>query len=72
MEIPHSLRRGRPDGRDLCRADLSRVIIEFEKNLEKGVHTVRAGENDPVIGMRILHQLGKFAKIAGRLDPDGW
>ena len=72
MEIPHSLRRGRPDGRDLCRADLSRVIIEFEKNLEKNVHTVRAGENNPVIGMRILHQFGELAKIAGWFDPDSW
>jgi hypothetical protein len=42
------------------------VIVKFEKDFEEGFDTIRAGENDPVIGMRILHQLGKFTKIARR------
>src|SRR5437588_4014977 len=72
MEIHHSLRRGWPDGRNFRCADLARIVVEFEKDSEKSIDTVRAGENNPVIRMRILHQLGKFAKITGRLDPDRW
>ena len=52
--------------------DLADIVVEFEKNFEKSIDSVRAGENDPVIGMRILHQLGKLAKVTGRLDPDRW
>ena len=35
MEIPHSLRRGRPGWPRSLQADLSRIIIEFEKISKK-------------------------------------
>src|SRR5438094_4320805 len=61
-EIFYPLRRGWSDSRNFRRANLARVIVKFEKHLEKGIDTVRAGENDPVIRMRVLHQFGEFAK----------
>ena len=56
-------------------ADMPKVSEDgriYTIHLKKGIDSVRAGENDPVIRMRVLYQLGEFAKIAGRLDPDGW
>ena len=71
MKILDSLGRRRADRRYLCSSDLTGVVVEFVKDFEKGVHAVRAGEDDPIVGMRVLDQLGKRAQVAGGLDPDG-
>ena len=51
-------------------ADLAGVVVELEKEIEKRRDPVRTRKNDPVVGVRVLHQLSERAEIARRLDPD--
>ena len=60
-KIADSLRRRWTDGGDFRAADFTRVVIQFVKNFEKGVHAVRTGEHDPVIAVRVLNEFREFA-----------
>src|SRR5206468_2098063 len=51
-------------------ADLTSVIVQLKEYFEKCFDTIRTSENDPVVNMRILHQLREGTQIAWRLDPD--
>src|SRR5207245_8047529 len=65
-----SLRRSRPDRCDAHSPDLASVIVKLEENIEKRFDAVRTREHDPIIDVRVLHQLCEFAQIARRLDAD--
>ena len=69
-KLAHPRRRGRADGGDPRPADIARVGKQPVEPVEKRVHAVRAGEDDPVVGVRILHQFGEFAQRRRRLDAD--
>ena len=68
--ILHTLGRSRADGSDPGASDFSQIVIQFEKNIEKSRYAIRACEDYPIVTVRVLHQLGKFAQVAGRLDPN--
>src|SRR2546428_1319212 len=70
MKISHPLRRGGPNRCDLRATKLACVVVKLEKNFKKCVDAVRTGENDPVVDMRILHELGELAQIRWRLDTN--
>ena len=61
MKVFHPLRRGWADGCNPRAADLTSVVVEFEKDLEKRVHAIRAGEDDPVVNVRVLDKFRKCA-----------
>src|SRR5213594_1635009 len=44
--------------------DLPSVIVKLEENIEKRFDAVRTREHDPIIDVRVLHQLCEFAQIA--------
>ena len=70
VKIPRSLCRRRPDGSDLGATDFARVIVELKKDFEESLHPIQAGEDDPIIGMRVLHQLGKVTQVRRRHDSN--
>src|SRR5438874_8959342 len=70
VKIPYPLCGRRPDGSDLGGADFARISVELKKDFEERLHAVRAGEDDPVIGMRVLHQLRKFTQVRRRCDSN--
>src|SRR2546430_17703322 len=52
-------------------ANLARIVVKFEKHFEKGIHTVRAGEHDPIVSVRVLHELAECAQVGWRFNSDG-
>ena len=70
VKVFHALRRSRPDRCDAPSPDLPSVIVKLEENIEKRFDAVRTREHDPIIDVRVLHQLCEFAQIARRLDAD--
>ena len=51
--------------------DLPRVVEDFVKHLEEGGHAIRAGEDDPVVRMGVLHELAELEQFLRRHDADG-
>src|SRR5207248_11171654 len=71
MKLLHPLGGCRPDRCKLSSANFPGIIVEFEKHFKEGVDPIHACENDPVIGMRVLHQFGEFTKIARWFNSNG-
>jgi len=63
MPVFDPLRRGGPDRAELRPADFPRIVVKLVEDLEESVHPVGAGEDNPLVSVRVLHQLGKFAQI---------
>jgi hypothetical protein len=72
MKIFHPLRCSWPDCGDARAADLTSILVQLEKNVEERFYAICARENNPIVNMRVLHQLCELAQIGGRFDPDGW
>ena len=74
MEMPvlDPLRRGGADRAEFCPADFPRIVVQLVEDLEKSIHPVGAGEDNPLVTVRVLHQLGKFAQVLGLLAFDQW
>src|SRR5712692_7309981 len=70
MKIADTLGRRRPNRRDFRGANLARVGIELIKDLKKRLYAVRTREHDPVVTMRVLHELGELAQIGRRLNSN--
>ena len=70
MPVFDPLRRGGPDRAELRPADFPRIVVKLVEDLEESVHPVGAGEDNPLVSVRVLHQLGKFAQILGSLAFD--
>jgi hypothetical protein len=70
VKIFHALRRGRPNRGDAYSADFTGVIVKLEENIEERFDAVCAGEHNPIVPVRVLHELRELAQIARRLDPD--
>ena len=69
MIIFHPLRRGRSNRRNPRRADLTYVVVKFKEHLKERLHAVWTREDDPIVRMRVLHELGEFAQFRWRFDP---
>src|SRR6266404_3548134 len=70
MKIAHPLRRCRTDGGNFRRADLTRIVVKFEKHFEEGVHAIRTRKQNPVVPVRVLNELTELAQIGWRFDPN--
>ena len=70
VEIANPLRGRRPDRGNPGPADFARIIVKFVKHFKESGYAIWTGKNDPIIGVRILHQFGKGAEITRRLNPD--
>ena len=71
VKLRHPLGGCGSDRRNLCSANFAGVIVKFEENFEESVDPIHAGENDPVIRMRVLHQFGEVTKITRWFDSNG-
>ena len=69
-EIANPLSGRRTNRGNFCAADFARVIVKFVEYFEKCVHPVWTGKHNPVVLVRVLHELGEFAQISRRLDPN--
>ena len=70
VKLFHALRRGGPDRRDAHSANFTDVIVKLEENLEERFDTICARKHDPIVNVRVLHELRELAQIRRRLDPD--
>src|SRR6185369_6075887 len=70
MKIFHTLCRGRSDRSDAHSADFTGIIVKLEENIKERVDAVCAREHDPIVAVRVLHQLSEFPQVARRLDAD--
>jgi hypothetical protein len=61
VKVLHALRGSGSDGSNARPADLAGIVIQLEENIEECFNAVCAREHNPVVDVRILHQLGKFA-----------
>src|SRR5689334_23111233 len=64
MKLLHPLGGGGPDRCNFRSTNFPSVVVKFEEHFKEGVDPIDARENDPVIGMRILHEFGEFTKVA--------
>src|SRR5690242_7414498 len=71
MKLLHPLGGCGPDGCNLCSANFPGIVVKFEEHFKERVDPIRTRENDPVIGMRVLHQFGEFTKIARWFNSNG-
>ena len=67
-----SCRGGGADRGELRPADLARVVVKFVEHLEERIHPVGAGENNPLVSVRILHQFAEFPQVGRRFAADEW
>src|SRR6266699_5332626 len=72
MKIFQPLRCDRTDRGEPRAADLASIVKKLKENLEKRLDAIRACKNDPVVTMRVLHQLRELAQIRRRLDSNRW
>ena len=47
------------------------ILVSSEEGREERLHSIRAGEDDPVVGANVQHRLDEWRLVGGRLDPDG-
>src|SRR5205814_8972167 len=71
MKVSRALRCCGTDRGNLRGANLARIVVKFEKHFEKSVHVVRAGEHDPIVSVRVLHELAECAQVGWRFNSDG-
>ena len=58
------------DDRDPGPSEVARIPVSREKGIEKGLHAVRAGEDDPVIGAHIGQGLHEGGLLRWGFDAD--
>ena len=69
--FPELLIRAGSDGDEFRAADVARVFVELEEEIEERGDAVGAGEDDPLVFMRVLDDAPEFHEVGGRLDADG-
>ena len=72
MKLRELFRGGRADGRKTDAAKVADISKSLEKIVEELLHTVRAGEDDPVIAADAGDSLNDGLNATWRHDFDGW
>src|SRR5437868_9898068 len=62
VKVSHALCGRRPDRGDLRCTNFAAVLVKLKEDLEKRIDPVRTGENDPVVGMRVLDEFRELTE----------
>ena len=71
MQFAQLRRRGRADRGNARAAQIAQVLKALEKKLEKRRHAVRAGEDQPVIGIQLQQRIYDGVFFGSARDLDG-
>ena len=62
---------GRPNGGNATATEVAQIVKGLEEVIEKTVHTVRAGENQPLVGTQTEHAVLEAFLVVGFFNADG-
>ena len=70
MILAHFFSRSVADDGDTGSPQVSGILMGGEEGVKKCLHTVRAGEDDPIVGADVGKGLHEGCLVGGRFDPD--
>ena len=72
MQFLQLVRGRRPDRGNAGSPNIAHVMKSPKEILEEGRDTVRAGENEPIVGVQFQHRVHEILPPAWRFQLDGW